>query len=141
MNSSSVVAFKVRWWQETDLHGHRRPARDLDHPAVLVDLPIRFQCLPLRHRTLISTTVLSPTMPFQLAYTPATQPAGMVHERQVDVLGCLRVLGLADDLVEFDAQGVGDQRTASANTPCPARHRLQVGIVDRLPKPTGLGGR
>ena len=35
---------------------------------------------PLRHRTLSSTTTLSPSRPFQLAATPATQPDEMVHD-------------------------------------------------------------
>ena len=89
-------------------------------------------------------TVLPPTMPCQLARHPATWPAGMVHDAIIEVLGGLGVLGLADDLVELDAERVGDQAHRLAEHRGALRgHRLQVGIVDRLAeahRTLGVGG-
>ena len=76
---------------------------------------------------------MSPTDPFQLAATPATHPAGMVHDAEVEVGGGLRVLGLAHDVVELDTERVGDQpHRLAEDRRAVRRHRLQVGVVDRF---------
>ena len=99
---------------------------------------------PLRQRTLRSTTTLSPTRPCQLAATPATCPAGMVHDSEVEVLGGLGVLGLAAHLVELHAEGVGDEpHRLAEHGGALGRHPGQVGIVDRhaeAGRPLGVGG-
>ena len=128
--------------QDVDLGADRRPAVDLDQvPGVRSPSP-GSSVWPLRHRTRSSTIVRPPTLPCQLAATPATQPAGMRPRAEVEVLGGLRVLGLAHDLVELDAEGVADQAHGVARTPpSPSRSSLEVGVVDRAAEADGeLGG-
>ena len=93
---------------------------------------------PLRHRTLSSTTVLSPTRPFQLAATPGDAPRPDRPRPEVEVGGGLRELGVAAHLVELDVECVGDEpHGLPEDRRAVCRHREQVGVVDRLPKPTG----
>ena len=67
MNSSSVVASKSGGGRNPTFMVTVGRAAYLYDPAVLSICQSGSSVWPLRHRTLISTTVFSPTMPFQLA--------------------------------------------------------------------------
>ena len=79
------------------------------------------------------------TQPCQLALTPATEPAGMVHDRHHDVRGRRRELRLAAHVVELDAERVGDHPHRVPNTAVPARAMSgSAGSSIGRPKPTGI---
>jgi hypothetical protein len=73
---------------------------------------------PLRHRTLMSTTVSPPAIPRQLANTPATWPAGMVH----DAIGRSSVV-----CAYSETQVISSRSPPSASaTSCPASANTAV---------------
>src|SRR5262245_51664057 len=79
MKSANVVASKSgggRYSRRTITVG--RPATVIAWPSVIVQSGS--SVWPFFQRTLSSTTLRSPTLPCQLAATPATQPALMVQE-------------------------------------------------------------
>ena len=77
--------------------------------------------------------MLPPTMPCQLAYTPATHPAGMVHDAMSRSAVVCGVFGDTRHVVEFDAERIGDQPDGLAeDRGALGGHRRQFGVVDRL---------
>ena len=129
MKSANVVASKSgggRYSSVVRTVGGRRSGRRSRASIA----PIRSRVWPFRHRTFSSTTV-RPSTGLPARTTPATHPAGIVHEPRIEVLGRLRVLRLADDLVELHTERVGHQPTASPNTAVPCGHPREAGVVDR----------
>ena len=98
---------------------------------------------PFFHRTLISMTVLPLTMPLP-AGVDTGHPAGLDGPGgHREILGGLRVFGHALDLVQLDAERVGDQlHSFGEYRGALGGHRLQFGVVDRHVEsdgPLGLG--
>ena len=61
--------------------------------------------------------------------------------RQVDVLGRLGVLGLAADVVELHAEGIGEDHDGLAKDPRPLLgERRRSGVVDRIAETHDLLG-
>ena len=82
-------------------------------------------------------------LPIQWIVTPATVSLANIHDPNIEILGGLGVLGLADDLVEYDPQSVTHQGDRLAEDHCRRRcHPGQGGVVNRPTETDGdLGGR
>ena len=143
MKSSIVSASKSGGGRKSTLQRHRRQPVDRDRPAVLLDVPVGLERLALAppHAEVDDRAAADPAL-------PAGGDAGDVPGRDrpradVEVLGGLRELGLADDLVELDAERIGHQRDRLAEHRRALRgHLLQVGVVDRRAearRPLGVG--
>ena len=143
MNSSSVVGLEVGRRQEADLHGHGRTPGDLDDPAVLLDLPVRFQRLAFAPADVDLDDGLVADDSLPAGVDPGHAARRDRPRPEVEVLGGLGVLGVAAHLVEFDPERVGDHPHRLAEDPgAVRRHRLQVGMVDGLAEADRLlGGR
>ena len=115
--------------------GDGRQAVDADDPPVLLDDPVG-----LERRPLLPADVEVDDRAVADAALPAGGDAGDVAggdrpRRHLEVRGRLRELGLADDLVELDAERVGDHRHRLAeHRRARLGHVVQVGVVDRVPE-------
>ena len=112
---------------------------DLDHPTVLVDLPVGFERLALAPADveLDDDLVTDESLPARGDTGDASRRDGPRPE--VEVGRGLRVLGVAAHLVELDPSASATSRTASPKTAVPcAVIAWRSGWSIGWPKPTGV---
>jgi hypothetical protein len=119
--------------QEADLGGYRWLPVDLDHPAIPVDLPVRFKRLSFAPPNIEIDDGLADEDSLPADVDPRNTSRRNGPRRHLEIRCGLGEFGFATHVVEFDAERVAHQPDGLAEDRSALRgHRLQVRVVDRL---------